>query len=164
MGFLKKSRPLIVFSQAKIGIYTAESLLEKAREAGEFPPVIVFADRGSAAEARSSWRVGAKDYWLEPLMWEENPGPSCRVRPLTSAGPLRPNPGRTACRGGVAGPRRGGGVSDRRAAGSPSSATIRPSAGCWPWPAGGPVPGHGAHLTANPAKARRCSPVSAHPQ
>ncbi len=71
MGFLKKSRPLIVFSQAKIGIYTAESLLEKAREAGDFPPVVVFADRGSAAEAQRFLESGAKDYWLEPLVWEK---------------------------------------------------------------------------------------------
>jgi hypothetical protein len=38
MGFLKKSRPLIVFSQAKIGIYTAPNpFLKRPARPGNFP-------------------------------------------------------------------------------------------------------------------------------
>ncbi len=33
--------------------------------------MIVFADRGSAAEAQRFLESGAKDYWLEPLVWEK---------------------------------------------------------------------------------------------
>jgi DNA-binding NtrC family response regulator len=71
MAFLKKSKPILIFSQAKIGIYAAESLLEKAREAGDFPPIVIFTDRGSANEAQRYLELGAKDYWLEPLSWEK---------------------------------------------------------------------------------------------
>ncbi|QLA17164.1 sigma-54-dependent transcriptional regulator [Desulfolutivibrio sulfoxidireducens] len=71
LAFLRKAKPLIVFSQAKIGIYKAEALLSQAREAGDFPPVIVFTDRGSAAEAQVFLEQGARDYWLEPLVWEK---------------------------------------------------------------------------------------------
>jgi DNA-binding NtrC family response regulator len=71
LAFLKKSKPILIFSQAKIGIYAAESLLEKAREAGDFPPMVIFTDRGSASEAQRYLELGAKDYWLEPLSWEK---------------------------------------------------------------------------------------------
>ncbi|NDY57924.1 sigma-54-dependent Fis family transcriptional regulator [Desulfovibrio sulfodismutans] len=71
LAFLKKSKPILIFTQAKIGIYSAESLLAKGREAGDFPPTVVFTDRGSAAEAQRYLELGAKDYWLEPLSWEK---------------------------------------------------------------------------------------------
>ncbi|KUG29401.1 transcriptional regulatory protein [hydrocarbon metagenome] len=71
LAFLKKTKPILIFSQAKIGIYSADSLLAKAREAGDFPPTVVFTDRGSAAEAQRYLELGAKDYWLEPLSWEK---------------------------------------------------------------------------------------------
>ncbi|WP_243438400.1 sigma-54 interaction domain-containing protein [Fundidesulfovibrio soli] len=72
LAFIRKSRPCIVFSQAKIGgAYSAAALLAAGRDADDFPPVIVFTDRGTAQEAQAFMEQGARDYWLEPLLWEK---------------------------------------------------------------------------------------------
>ncbi len=71
LASIRKARPSLIFSQAKIGIYTAESLLAEAQKDPGFPPVIIFTDRGSANEAARCLELGAKDYWLEPLTWEK---------------------------------------------------------------------------------------------
>uniref|UniRef100_I2PZI1 Response regulator with CheY-like receiver, AAA-type ATPase, and DNA-binding domains n=1 Tax=Desulfovibrio sp. U5L TaxID=596152 RepID=I2PZI1_9BACT len=71
LAAIRKSPPGLIFSQAKIGIYTAESLLAEGQKEAAFPPVIVFADRGTAAEASRCLELGARDYWLEPLSWEK---------------------------------------------------------------------------------------------
>ncbi|MBI4805918.1 MAG: sigma-54-dependent Fis family transcriptional regulator [Desulfovibrio sp.] len=72
LAFLKKTRPSVVFTQAKIGgAYHASALLAAARESDDFPPVIVFTDRGSPQEAQAFLEQGARDYWLEPLAWEK---------------------------------------------------------------------------------------------
>ncbi|GAB6036431.1 sigma-54 dependent transcriptional regulator [Fundidesulfovibrio butyratiphilus] len=72
LAFVKKTRPSLIFSQAKIGgVYQASSLLAAGREETDFPPVVVFTARGNAEEARQLLEQGAKDYWLEPLDWEK---------------------------------------------------------------------------------------------
>jgi len=72
LAFIRKSRPALVFSQAKIGgAYNAAALLAAGREADDFPPVIVFTERGTAQEAQAFMEQGARDYWLEPLLWEK---------------------------------------------------------------------------------------------
>jgi len=71
LAAIRKSPPCIVFSQARLGGYSAESLLLEARKSGDFPPVIVFTDRGTASEAARCLELGAKDYWLEPLTWDK---------------------------------------------------------------------------------------------
>lgn len=93
LAFVKKSQPSVIFSRAKIGTYVADSLLAYAEEAGDFPPVVIFAERGSAADAQRFLELGAKDYWLEPLSWdkikalipaapeEKKPTPAAQARP-----------------------------------------------------------------------------------
>ncbi len=72
LSFVRKSRPCLVFTQAKIGgAYQAQALLAAAREEDDFPPVIVFTDRGTAQEAQALMELGARDYWLEPLNWDK---------------------------------------------------------------------------------------------
>jgi len=72
LAYLKKSRPCMIFTQAKIGgTYQAVNLLAAARESGDFPPIVVFTERGSAQEAQAFLEQGARDYWLEPLVWEK---------------------------------------------------------------------------------------------
>ncbi|MFP5221831.1 MAG: sigma 54-interacting transcriptional regulator [Acidobacteriota bacterium] len=72
LAYLKKSRPCMIFTQAKIGgTYQAGSLLAAARESGDFPPIVVFTERGTAQEAQAFLEQGARDYWLEPLVWEK---------------------------------------------------------------------------------------------
>ena len=51
LAAVRKSRPCLIFSQAKIGTYSVRSLLEEAGNDPNFPPIIVFTDRGSANEA-----------------------------------------------------------------------------------------------------------------
>ena len=71
LAAIRKAPPSLIFSQAKMGVYTAESLLAEAKNHEAFPPVVVFTDRGTAAEAARCLELGAKDYWLEPLSWEK---------------------------------------------------------------------------------------------
>ncbi|MBF0482785.1 MAG: sigma-54-dependent Fis family transcriptional regulator [Desulfovibrionaceae bacterium] len=71
LAYLKKTTPSLIFTQSKIVTYRAESLLAAAEEMGDFPPVIVFAARGTADEAQYYLDLGARDYWLEPLLWEK---------------------------------------------------------------------------------------------
>ena len=90
LSAIRKSPPCIIFSQAKMGVYTAESLLAEAHNFDVFPPVIVFTDRGTANEAARCLELGARDYWLEPLTWEKilamlpDDAPA-RVEPVASA-------------------------------------------------------------------------------
>ncbi|TVM19711.1 sigma-54-dependent Fis family transcriptional regulator [Oceanidesulfovibrio indonesiensis] len=67
LGFIRKSRPLVVFSRPSMSGYRVEDLLAEAEKDKDFPPVIVFTEQGSAQEAQGFLEKGAKDYWLEPL-------------------------------------------------------------------------------------------------
>ena len=86
LAAIRKSPPCLIFSQAKIGVYTAESLLAEAQKDGAFPPVIIFTDRGTAHEAARCLELGARDYWLEPLTWEK----ILAVLPAVPAAPASP--------------------------------------------------------------------------
>jgi DNA-binding NtrC family response regulator len=98
LAAIRKAPPCLIFSQAKMGVYTAESLLAEGRNLDDFPPVIVFTDRGTANEAARCLELGAKDYWLEPLTWEkilamlpgEPPAPARAVAPPAAAAATRP--------------------------------------------------------------------------
>jgi DNA-binding NtrC family response regulator len=99
LAAIRKSPPCMIFSQAKMGIYTAEILLAEARKDDAFPPIIVFTDRGTAGEAARCLDLGARDYWLEPLSWEKiqavlpaAPAPAGTPQPA----PLRPGAGSNA--------------------------------------------------------------------
>jgi DNA-binding NtrC family response regulator len=92
LAAIRKSKPSLIFSQAKIGTYAARSLLEEAGRDEDFPPIIVFTDRGSASEAAQFLGLGAKDYWLEPLVWEKiqailpvDPAPAKPAPPASDA-------------------------------------------------------------------------------
>lgn len=71
MGYIKKASPELIFSRPKMPGYRVEDLLAQAAQDGNFPPVIVFTDQGTADEARRLMELGARDYWLEPLDWEK---------------------------------------------------------------------------------------------
>jgi len=71
LAAIRKTKPCLIFSQSRIGAYQAEALLAEAGKEPDFPPVIVFTDRGSANEAAHYLSLGARDYWLEPLSWEK---------------------------------------------------------------------------------------------
>jgi len=84
LAAIHKSPPCLIFSQAKIGVYSADTLLAEGQKETDFPPVIVFTDRGTAGEAARYLELGAKDYWLEPVTWEK----ILAVLPLAASEPL----------------------------------------------------------------------------
>jgi DNA-binding NtrC family response regulator len=71
LGFIKKSRPCLVFCRPHLQGFDAKGFLKKAAETGGFPPVVVFAASGSAEQATEFLELGARDYWIEPLAWEK---------------------------------------------------------------------------------------------
>jgi len=94
LAFIRKARPCMVFSRAALPGYKAEELLAEAAQGDDFPPVLVFTPRGSAEEAQRFLELGARDYWLEPLVWDkilaalpdEAPAARSAARPAAPAG------------------------------------------------------------------------------
>jgi len=71
LGFIKKSKPSIVFCRPTLQGFDAKALLEQAQGIEDFPPIVIFASTGSAEEATQYLQMGARDYWIEPLVWEK---------------------------------------------------------------------------------------------
>ncbi len=69
LNFIKKTGPALVFSRPALQGYSAQDLLAEAGDG--FPPVIIFTKNGSAEEAQRFLDLGARDYWLEPLVWDK---------------------------------------------------------------------------------------------
>jgi DNA-binding NtrC family response regulator len=131
LAYLKKTSPAVIFTQAKIGgAYQAGMLLAAARESGDFPPVIVFTDRGTAQEAQAFMEQGSRDYWLEPLTWEK----IAAVLPPDEGQPAGGDAGASARPGVPDAASRGG--SGARAHGGPAGAPGQPGG-----PALGPLAG-----------------------
>lgn len=62
---ISETAPAAVFSQPRVKAYRVEDLLDKAGSADmPLPPVVVFSDQGTAAEAQTMMEMGAADYWL----------------------------------------------------------------------------------------------------
>ena len=66
LTFIKKAKPLLVFSRPALPGYKAEELLAQKADSF-FPPIIIFSSRPSAEEAQKYLEMGAKDYWVDPL-------------------------------------------------------------------------------------------------
>lgn len=71
LGFIKKSKPCLVFCRPTLQGFDAKALLEQARTMDGFPPIVVFTPSGSAEEATEFMELGARDYWIEPLIWDK---------------------------------------------------------------------------------------------
>lgn len=71
VSFIKKSAPELIFTRPQMQGYDAIELLDKLIELGCTTPVIVFSANASAEEARAFLEKGARDYWLEPLVWDK---------------------------------------------------------------------------------------------
>ncbi|MEF2231325.1 MAG: sigma 54-interacting transcriptional regulator, partial [Pseudodesulfovibrio sp.] len=71
LGFVRKSHPCLVFCRPRLQGFDAAALLEQARTVEGFPPVVVFAAHGSAEEATRFLQLGARDFWIEPLVWDK---------------------------------------------------------------------------------------------
>ncbi|MCM0754782.1 sigma-54 dependent transcriptional regulator [Desulfovibrio aminophilus] len=71
LNFIKKTSPLLIFTRPAMQGYSAADLLAEAAAHEGFPPVIVFTKNGSTDEAQRFLDLGARDYWLEPLVWDK---------------------------------------------------------------------------------------------
>ncbi len=71
LGFIKKSKPCLVFCRPTLQGFEAEMLLEQARNTEGFPPVVVFSATGTVEEVTKYLEMGARDFWLEPLVWDK---------------------------------------------------------------------------------------------
>ncbi len=71
LNFIKKASPLLIFTRPSMQGYSAADLLAEASEQEGFPPVIIFTKNGSTEEAQRFLDLGARDYWLEPLIWDK---------------------------------------------------------------------------------------------
>ncbi|WP_045218340.1 sigma-54-dependent transcriptional regulator [Desulfonatronum thioautotrophicum] len=72
LKFIQRQQPILVFCRDRLTGFQAEDLLRAMQQSGEtMPPVIIFTDNGSTEDAKRFLELGAKDYWLEPLLWEK---------------------------------------------------------------------------------------------
>jgi len=71
LGFIKKSNPSIVFCRPRLQGFDVTALLKMAQITDGFPPIVVFAANGNAEEATRFLEMGARDYWIEPLLWDK---------------------------------------------------------------------------------------------
>lgn len=71
LGFIKKSRPCLVFCRPELQGFDAKAFLKQASRTEGFPPVVIFTAAGSAEQATEFLQLGARDYWIEPLAWDK---------------------------------------------------------------------------------------------
>nr|WP_321513008.1 sigma-54 dependent transcriptional regulator [uncultured Pseudodesulfovibrio sp.] len=71
LGFIKKSNPCLVFCRPELQGFDAKGFLTQAQSIEGFPPVVIFSASGSAEQATEYLSLGARDYWIEPLVWEK---------------------------------------------------------------------------------------------
>lgn len=65
LSSIQKSHPALILARPAMPGFRVEDLL--GATAGDFPPVIVITDKGSAEEATRLMELGARDYWSGPL-------------------------------------------------------------------------------------------------
>ena len=87
LGFIDKTRPELVFSRPSLPGYRVDDLLARAAEDPDFPPVIAFTARGSAEEAQRLMELGARDYWMGPLVWDKIEAALPELPPAPSSRP-----------------------------------------------------------------------------
>ena len=71
LGFIKKSNPCLVFCRPELQGFDAKAFLQQAQKTEGFPPVVIFTASGSAEQAIEFLQLGARDYWIEPLVWDK---------------------------------------------------------------------------------------------
>ena len=104
LGFIKKSKPCLVFCRPKLQGFDAKAFLTQAAEIEGFPPVVIFTAAGSAEQATDFLQMGARDYWIEPLVWdkiklilpedEPEPAPEPEPEPVALQPAVPQQPGR----------------------------------------------------------------------
>ncbi|WP_457572183.1 sigma 54-interacting transcriptional regulator [Desulfovulcanus sp.] len=68
---IEQKNPVLIFSQVRLPGYRIEDLLLKISRLGYKVDIVAFTEQGSASEAKKILELGAKDYWLAPLIWDK---------------------------------------------------------------------------------------------
>lgn len=96
LQFVRKSSPAAIFCRPRLQGFAAEKLLAEAQADPDFPPVVVFSRDGTADEAQRFMELGARDFWLEPLLCEKIqavlPRNDTPARPAAESTPSAPEP------------------------------------------------------------------------
>ncbi|MBG0791188.1 MAG: sigma-54-dependent Fis family transcriptional regulator [Desulfovibrionaceae bacterium] len=96
LGFIKKSKPCLVFCRPSLQGFDAKAFLKRADETEGFPPVVIFTGSGSAEQATEFLQLGARDYWIEPLIWDKIrlilPGDAPEAEPEPEPESVSPRP------------------------------------------------------------------------
>ncbi|GAB6059538.1 sigma-54 dependent transcriptional regulator [Desulfonatronum parangueonense] len=72
LKFIQRQQPILIFCRDRLIGFQAEELLSAIHQSNTpAPPVIIFTDKGSAEDAKKFMELGARDYWLEPLLWDK---------------------------------------------------------------------------------------------
>jgi DNA-binding NtrC family response regulator len=71
LKLMRSKDPVVVFSEAELPGYRAEDFLKALTRDEDKRKVVVFAEQGTAKQAQNIMQLGARDYWLLPLVWEK---------------------------------------------------------------------------------------------
>ena len=85
-SFIRKAPVHAIFSRPTLPGYRVEDLLSVGQDDPAFPPVYIFTDRPGPEETLRLMELGAKDYWVEPLAFEQ----IATVVPPRKEGPAAP--------------------------------------------------------------------------
>lgn len=86
-AFIRKGVPGLILSRPFLPGYRVEDLLAVGEEDPNFPGVIVFSERISPEEATRMLKLGARDYWFEPLTFEKIQAATPSGAPASQAPP-----------------------------------------------------------------------------
>ncbi len=70
-SFIRKAPVNAIFSRPSLPGYRVEDLLSVGQEDPAFPPVYIFTDKPGPEETLRLMELGARDYWVEPLLYEQ---------------------------------------------------------------------------------------------
>ncbi|NDV20408.1 AAA domain-containing protein [Pseudodesulfovibrio sp. JC047] len=71
LGFIKKSNPCLVLCRPDLRGFDVRAFLTQIQALEGCPPVVIFTASGSVEQATEYLELGARDYWIEPLVWEK---------------------------------------------------------------------------------------------
>ncbi len=71
LKLVRTKDPDVIFSEDKLPGYRVEDFLEALEREEDKRKVVVFSEEGTAEKAQAVMQMGAKDYWLLPLVWEK---------------------------------------------------------------------------------------------
>ncbi|MFP4167377.1 MAG: sigma 54-interacting transcriptional regulator [Desulfonatronovibrionaceae bacterium] len=71
LSLMQSKKPQLVFCEAELAGFRAEDFLQALDTEEDKRKVVVFAEQGTADEAGHMIQLGARDYWLLPLVWEK---------------------------------------------------------------------------------------------